>query len=338
MRGQGRWLLVLGAAVAGWSCSSTEAVRPASLSITSGDGQTAPAGNALAPFVVTVTGSDGRPFRGATVTWQITGGTGSLNPTSSVTDSVGEAHTVLTLPGAFGLVTVEAAVAGIAAQTFSATAVDPCDFTTAHTFGGSSSGVLSYVDYFEFTVGAQGIRVDMSASFDTYLLLYDGSGAFIGADDDGGAGTNSLVRAILPSGTYQIGANSYAGGVTGSYSLTTSTISSSATGCVEYWVVRGLQSTQGLGASDCASSGSYGDVFSIALLSGQSITVTQASAAFDAYLGLVNANNVVVASDNDSGPGTDAQFTYTASVSGVYYLVATSWTTGATGTYTLTIQ
>lgn len=344
-----RWLfLSIVACLSGWGCSSTESIRPASLSITSGDGQIAPARSPLEPFVVTVLGSDGRPYAGATVRWQVVGGGGSLSVTSAVTDAEGQASTVLTLGSGFGVVTVEASTAGVPAQVFAVTAVDPCEYIVAHTHGGSSNGSLStfdcllndgsYIDYFGFTTSAQGLQVDVAATFDTYAFLFTSSGAVLGADDDGGEGTNSTIRAIVPPGNYLIGANSYLGGVAGPYTVSSSTIAESATGCLEYWIARGVQSSQTLSTLDCASSGSYGDVFSIFLTAGQTVTMSQSSAAFDAFLGLVNSNNTVVASDDDSGPGTDAQFSYTVTVTGAYYIVATSYTTGAVGSYTLTIQ
>jgi len=42
---------------------------------------------------------------------------------------------------------------------------------------------------------------------------------------------------------------------------------------------------------------------------------------------------VLVASDNDSGPGRDSLIHLTASASGLYYLVVQSAAAGATGTY-----
>ncbi|OGU01117.1 MAG: hypothetical protein A2085_05065 [Gemmatimonadetes bacterium GWC2_71_10] len=303
----------------------------------------------LAPFVVTLLGSDGRPYDGADVTWAVVGGSGTVAPSVSTTDADGLASAVLTLGTSYGVVTVQASTRGVTPRVFSATSIDPCDYATSHTLGSTSAGALStldcqlndgsYIDFYTVAIGAQGIRIDQAAGFDTFLFLFGATGAIVGVDDDGGDGSNSLIRAILPAGTYDIGANSYASGVTGAYTITSSTISSSATGCLEYWVTRGLQaSSQSLSTTDCPASGSYGDVFSIYLAAGQALTVRQSSTAIDAYLGLVNANNVVVASDDDSGGGTDALFTYTPSSAGIYYIVATSFVTGQTGAYTLTIQ
>lgn len=95
---------------------------------TSGDGQTQPAGSVLPqPFVVTVTDQYGNAVAGATVQFAISsapaGATGQvLIPSSAVTDSFGQAQSVLrlgTLPGTY---TVMATVTGIPAVTFTATA------------------------------------------------------------------------------------------------------------------------------------------------------------------------------------------------------------------------
>lgn len=80
---------------------------------------------------------------------------------------------------------------------------------------------------FSGTAGQQ-IYITLSAQFDTYLYLYQGSypgGSLIASDDDGGGGTNSRIPAssgffTLPStGTYTILASSYFANATGNYTL-----------------------------------------------------------------------------------------------------------------------
>ena len=58
---------------------------------------------------------------------------------------------------------------------------------------------------------------------DSLLKLLDSSGGFVAFDDDGGDGTDSLLRFVPASdGTYYISAGGYADGDTGSYSLSMS--------------------------------------------------------------------------------------------------------------------
>ena len=186
-----RWLLLLGVAVAGWGCKSTEEViRPASLSITSGDEQAAPAGAVLAPFVVTLLGSDGRPYDGADVTWAVVGGSGTVAPSVSTTDADGLASAVLTLGTSYGVVTVQASTRGVTPRVFSATSIDPCDYATSHTLGSTSAGALStldcqlndgsYIDFYTVAIGAQGIRIDQAAGF---VLTFHKAGLLQESDD-----------------------------------------------------------------------------------------------------------------------------------------------------------
>jgi adhesin/invasin len=89
----------------------------------SGDGQIgAPKATLPDPIVVAVTDADGNPVSGAAVTWVVTGGGGSVDPTTSTTDADGHAATSWTLGGATGTNTVEAVVSGVGSASFTATA------------------------------------------------------------------------------------------------------------------------------------------------------------------------------------------------------------------------
>jgi adhesin/invasin len=89
----------------------------------SGDGQTgAPRATLPAPVVVAVTDADGNPVSGAAVTWVVTAGGGSVDPTTSSTDPEGHASTSWTLGPSVDTNTVEAVVSGVGSATFTATA------------------------------------------------------------------------------------------------------------------------------------------------------------------------------------------------------------------------
>ncbi|AFZ02039.1 N,N-dimethylformamidase beta subunit family domain-containing protein [Calothrix sp. PCC 6303] len=97
----------------------------------SGDNQTGATGSTLPnPLVVEVKDSGGNPQSGVTVNFAVTGGGGSVSPTSAVTNASGQASTTLTLgasPGATSPVsnTVSATANNIGNVTFSATANPP---------------------------------------------------------------------------------------------------------------------------------------------------------------------------------------------------------------------
>ena len=96
---------------------------PASITIVSGNAQTGTVGTELpVALTVRVTDSGTRPVTGATVTWTVTGGGGTVTPTTGTTDSSGTASTRWTLGPAPGTNQATATVAGIPAVTLNATA------------------------------------------------------------------------------------------------------------------------------------------------------------------------------------------------------------------------
>ena len=96
------------------------------LSTVSGDGQSDTVGNTLAnSFVVQVVDQHGLEFAGQTVTFAVTGGGGSITPTTMATDAGGLASTTLTLGTTAGAntATASADVTEGTPQTFTATGV-----------------------------------------------------------------------------------------------------------------------------------------------------------------------------------------------------------------------
>lgn len=96
---------------------------PASVVVVSGNGQTAPTGQAVTdPLTVEVRDSDADPMSNVTVTFAVTSGSGTVSPTTAQTNASGQASTVLTLGANGGPVIVTASVPGGASATFSADA------------------------------------------------------------------------------------------------------------------------------------------------------------------------------------------------------------------------
>ncbi len=95
--------------------------------------------------------------------------------------------------------------------------------------------------------------------------------------------------------------------------------------------------TLGIQASDSLATSGDKDWFSIDLTAGQSYDLSLSGnttgGLADPYLELHNANGVLIAQDNDSGPGSDALIHFTAPSTGLYYLVAASNQPGGTGNY-----
>src|SRR5687768_13501339 len=100
-----------------------EPAAPTTLSIVEGDDQSGAAGFPLERQLrVRVVSQDGDPLPGVLVTWTVVSGGGSLNDSTTLTNSAGEAVVSWTLGDAAGEQSVRATAAGIAPVTFTATA------------------------------------------------------------------------------------------------------------------------------------------------------------------------------------------------------------------------
>ncbi len=96
---------------------------PTSLSITTGTNQSGTAGSALAsPLSVRVVDENGNGASGATVSWTVGTGGGTLGGATSTTDPNGIATMTWTLPTTAGRYTVTASIANGQSVTFNATA------------------------------------------------------------------------------------------------------------------------------------------------------------------------------------------------------------------------
>jgi plastocyanin len=86
-------------------------LTPASITIVSGDGQSATVGDPLpSPLVVRVRNAGAQDLSGVTVEWTVTGGAGALGSPTSSTNASGQASNTLTVGGTAGAQTVTAAV------------------------------------------------------------------------------------------------------------------------------------------------------------------------------------------------------------------------------------
>ena len=114
--------------------------------------------------------------------------------------------------------------------------------------------------------------------------------------------------------------------------------------------MKNVTTTQSIDPADCLRSTPpaaplYADDYLIFLRAGQSMTVTMTSIQVDAYLeivqvdDLVQLNGAVVASnDNRDATTKDSELSYTAVTSAYYRIIARAGVTSQTGVYTLRIE
>lgn len=136
----------------------------------------------------------------------------------------------------------------------------------------SVSGVINYEgdeDWFRVNLEAgKQYSFSLTGLSDSLLKLFDGTGGFVSFDDDGGDGTDSLLR-FAPSsdGVYFIAASVYGNVDTGSYSLGMS--SQAATGDTVSNVKQAGALTLGTSVNGMLASEEGYDVYSISLNPGE---------------------------------------------------------------------
>ncbi|HVZ78305.1 MAG TPA: Ig-like domain-containing protein [Gemmatimonadaceae bacterium] len=203
-----RLAAALALALAAACSSSTESSHqgpPARLDVTSGDGQTATVGAAVAtPLSVRVSDANGKPVSGVSVAWTVSAGNGTVAPISPSTDASGLAQANFTVGTIAGVNQVTASVSGVTtASTFTITgtagpaakvAITPhtvalgCGLGSAQVsaavqdrFGNAASGSVTWTSRNPAvaTVDAAGKITLLSTSGSTYVIA---SGQGLSAD------------------------------------------------------------------------------------------------------------------------------------------------------------
>ena len=203
--------------------------------------------------------------------------------------------------------------------------------------------------YYSFTLGQAGsVEIDLFSSvFDTWLTLREGTdvaGRLVVSDDDGGQGTNSRIATELSAGTYTIEATSYATGVTGAFTLAVTGAGGGGGGCAldDLGALSGTATRVGNLGVDCESpnySGKLARYYSFTLGQAGPVEIDLVSSVFDTFLALREGTDVagrLVVADDDGGQGTNSRIGTELSA-GTYTVEATSYATGVTGAFTLTV-
>jgi hypothetical protein len=224
--------------------------------------------------------------------------------------------------------------------------------------GDRTLGSGEFYDVWTFQARA-GDRVSLrmsSSEFDPYLMI-EGPGDFSQQNDDGATGsTEAELDLRLPTaGTYRVQATSFKAGETGRYALSLATGGARAAGepgqpanvipppaaVSRSVVIEAGQTRQGSlqRGDDTLSSGEFADAWQFRGRRGQTYTVDLGSSAFDPYL-LVRGPGGL-SEDNDDDPSqrgsSNSRVTFTLSADGDVTISATSYQTGETGAYSLSV-
>ncbi|MBD2099674.1 trypsin-like peptidase domain-containing protein [Leptolyngbya sp. FACHB-261] len=208
----------------------------------------------------------------------------------------------------------------------------------------------SFYDLYQFQGRAgQQITITMNSSqLDSYLILLGPNNAVV-RDDDGAGGQNARIQVRLPAdGTYSLLANTYEAGQSGRYTLQAvlgqATRQPSTPQTPQTPQTRNsrpiLQESGSLqnGDRQIPRDGSLFDAYTFQGRAGQRVTITLTSQQFDAYLILRTAAGRVVAEDDDSAGGTNAQITVVLPTDGAYQVIANAIDRTGRGSYQLLVR
>ncbi|HEX2779054.1 MAG TPA: Ig-like domain-containing protein [Gemmatimonadaceae bacterium] len=334
----------------------------------SSDGQSANAGTALPnQIVVSVLDRYNNPVPNVTVSFAPSAG--SASPASMLSGLDGQAATTWTLGSTGGAQSMTVS-AGSAQVSFSATAIavntDPCAVKGSLAVGSTVAGDLSQS---QCAFGSNGRKIDLwslslngstpldirlvadnARSFDTYMTMYRGqySGQtdIIAENDDNGyfdVLTNSGIHLLGGTGQFLVGAGQFSP-TSGGYQLSASSWNGLLNACDVVYAVSGTNTNQTLDNNDCTrgtTAARWADRVLVYLHAGETMTVGMSSSQFDAQVELdasVGGVMQTVASDDNSGGGTNARLTYTAPASDMYWVYLTSPHDNSGGAYNLTIN
>lgn len=351
--------------------ANASAVAPLFLAATAGNNQRGFALEPIGATRVVLLGSDRRPIPGATITWSVLTGGGSVNPTTSVTDANGQASTTWTLGPTQGAQTMQAR-AGNAVTVFTAIVDDPCTsarpfsaLTAANRALGADDCLLSsgprsgsFIEYFNFAPTTQQATqfTVTSTAVDTYLAILRGTDTVAFNNDivGAGAGTNSKVNVIMAPGAYRIGVTSAVAAQTGAYTVTQAAMPT-VTGCEtngRFFLTPGVTFTQSLQTTDCAAATinseddpsviAWHDRYRIFLREGETVTITyEAPEPVDPVIVLFSPTGAFLELIDNGFPGdTEVLEDFTAPTTGFYILDTRTYrfNSDELGPYTITIS
>lgn len=182
---------------------------------------------------------------------------------------------------------------------------------------------------YQFTLAGAGLT-------DPYLRLLEADGDLITADDDGGAGLNSLITYTpTASGTYYLSAQAFSE-LTGNFSLTATSSVPAADTILATTSTTSEVTVGGAAATDTINTAGDADWWSVSLTAGTNYQFTLDGVGLsDPYLRLMDATGFQVSTNDDGGTGLNSLITYTATNTGTYYLSAQGYADNI-GTYSLT--
>ena len=194
-----------------------------------------------------------------------------------------------------------------------------------------------YADEYTFTgrVGQRAVVDLRSGDFDSYVFVRAPSGEQFDNDDfEGDANRSLLSLDLTEGGEYEVTVTSYATGETGDYTLSIDVGGSAGLATRMEWNDR-LQS-----GDETLKTGEFVDSYEFEGSPGQHVSIDLRSSAFDTYLILKDpAGEQTENDDAEDGSGVGhSNIEADLTESGTYRVLVTSYESGESGAYSLTID
>ncbi len=199
-----------------------------------------------------------------------------------------------------------------------------------------------YDDYLLEVSESRNVQIDLTSDeFDTYLRLYSLAGGMreLRTDDDGGDGLDSRISHRLPdAGRYLIRATSYSSGGTGTYRLS---VEDAGGDRAPRAIGVGDTRDGALDSSDPTFEGDRYEDWLVRVDAGTSLAIELTSDDFDTYLHVgegVGSSFRELDRNDDGGEGLNSALTFDPPRSGEFVIRASSFSSGASGAYTLSVR
>lgn len=203
-----------------------------------------------------------------------------------------------------------------------------------------------YQDAYTFTGRAgQSLRITLEGDGLDTLVRVTGPNGFSEEDDDSGGRLNAMLDVTLPAnGQYQVIATTYAANETGNYTLRIvendprrNAATAAATGAIRV----GQTINGSLAAGDpTRSSGQFADAYTFEGQANQTVEIRLNATSYDPFLSISGPGNFQADNDDDtesSEPLRNSRLRVTLPQSGTYRIQATSYASGSTGDYRLSV-
>ena len=199
-----------------------------------------------------------------------------------------------------------------------------------------------FVDYYKFTTTADGTAglVMTSGDVDSYLTLTDSTGKILRVDDNSYGLNDSIIVQILKAGTYKVEARGSNIVGEGRYRVDLLwTANAKPPFCSATALKIGAAKDSSLTYTGCQYyDDTFADVYQFQVNDPtKSVNISAISTKFDAFLILTDSKGNLVATDDNSGGGTDANIGIMLNVGSYYVVVKPADDPTQSGAYHLAI-